>query len=201
LDKFSGFIARTKLTPTNLTKAVTDVTGIKVTLSFDKVMLKPANLDGIVFFDSKNTVLAVEKYTLSSKNIDVTFKSKIALGDSIFLTLTNGFFSSDKVAVTSRLNYTITNNSSFTSVPDYKQDEFVIYPNPSLDKMIQYRIGGNIQGQLSADLYDLQGKLISSKVLKSASGAIDYSNVNDHFGLYILRVKTASKEYSKVVYL
>ncbi len=201
LDKFSGFVGSNALTTTNLTKAVTDATGIKVSLSFDKVMLKPANLDGIVFFDSKKNVLVVEKYTLSSKTIDVTFKSKIALGDSIFLTLNDGFFSSDKVAVTSRLNYGITNNSLFTSVADNQNDEFVIYPNPSPDKMIYYRIGANNSGQLSAELFDLHGKLISSKVLKSTSGAIDFHGINNQFEIYILKVRTADKEYSKVVIL
>jgi hypothetical protein len=201
LDKFSGFIISNTLTPTNLTKAVTDPSGIKVTLSFDKAMIKPLNLDGIVFFDSKNNVLAVEKYALASKNIDITFKNKIALGDSVFLTLTDGFFSSDKVAATSRLKYGITNNSTFTSVVNKSMNDFVVYPNPSLDKMIHYRIGGNNLGILIAELYDLQGKLISSKVLKGSSGAIDFSVVNNELSLYILKLKTAEKEYLKVVFL
>jgi hypothetical protein len=201
LEKFSGFIGSNALSPTNLIKAVTDPTGIKVTLSFDKIMLKPANLDGIVFFDSKNTVLAVEKYTLSSKTMDVTFKSKIALGDSVFLTLNDGFYSTDKVAVLALNKYRITNNSTYTAVSNHQNDEFVIYPNPSSDKMIQYQIGGNIQGQLSADLYNLQGKLICRKAMKGPSGVIDFSEVNNQLGMYILKLKTVSKEYSKVVVL
>jgi hypothetical protein len=201
VDQISEFTVANSLTPTNLTKAATDATGIKAILSFDKVMLKPANLDGIVFFDSKKNVLAVEKYTLSSKTIDVTFKSKIALGDSVFLSLTDGFFSSDKVAVTSRLNYQITNNSIFTSVADIQDDEFVIYPNPSLDKMIHYWIGGNIRGQLSAKLYDLKGKLICSKMLKGTSETIDFKVISNQMNTYILKLNTDDKEYSKVIFL
>ncbi len=201
LGKISGFTSTNSLTSTNLTKAVTDVTGIKVTLSFDKVMLKPANLNGILFFDSKQTVLAVEKYTVSSKTIDVTLKSKIALGDSIFLNLSEGFFSSDKVAVATRLNFEILNNSNYTSMVNQRQHEFVIYPNPSRNKMIQYRITGNFSGVCTAELFDLQGKMIYSKLLEGSSGTIDFREVTDELSMYILRVKTVGNEYSKVVYL
>jgi hypothetical protein len=201
LDKFSGFICNNTLTPTNLIKAATDPTGIKVTLSFDKTMLKPVNLDGIVFFDSKNNVLYVEKYALSSKNIDITFKNKIAFSDSVFLTLTDGFYSTDKVAAFSLNKYRITNNSIYTGLGEHQNDELVIYPNPSHDKMIHYRIGNNNQGQISAELYDLEGKLICSKVMKGNSGAIDFREISNELSTYILRFKTNSKEYSKVVIL
>jgi hypothetical protein len=67
--------------------------------------------------------------------------------------------------------------------------------------MIHYRIGSNNLGQLSAKLYDLQGKLICSKVMKGSSGAIDFRGINNQLNTYVLKLKTASKEYSKVVVL
>jgi len=38
-------------------------------------------------------------------------------------------------------------------------------------------------------------------LLTNSSGEVDFAGINNQIGMYILRIKTSEKEYSKVVFL
>jgi len=196
-----SFSIANNLTETNLTGAVTDQSGSKITLSFDKVMILPLNLNGLLLFNAGNNVLQVDHFILSSKNIDVYLKNKIAIRDTIFMTLSNGFFSSDKVAVTPVVKHGILNNSIFTSIVRNQIEPMIIYSDPAHSKRIIYSLGDNNSEKVMADLYDLRGNRIIHKTLGSTSGTIDFNSNVSQSGMYILKISTDKKLYSKVIFL
>lgn len=201
LDSISSKIITNTLTTTSLGSATVDITGIKVTLGFNKVMTRPLNLDGVQIFDSNNNILLVDKYNLASKNIDITLKNKVKSGETVSISLTTGFFSTDKVSVVPVDKYVIQNNSTYTSIDENQTSQFVIYPNAAHPKTFSYRIGENNPGKIVTDLYNLHGQLIASKVLNSGVGTIHFNNTQIQSGYYIIRIKTTKNEYSKLIML
>jgi hypothetical protein len=201
LENFSSFQISNTLSSTNLINAVTDQTGIKITLSFNKIMLKPLNLDGLMLTDSKQNILLISQYKLSSKNIELVLKNKISSGDSVFLTISSGFFSTDKVLVNPVNAFQIKNNSIFTAIKANQINKFIIYPNPTNNGIVNYKVEESMSGNIIANLFDLNGKLIVSRVLKSPAGAIDFRINHIRSGNYILKICTSKMEYSNVLFI
>lgn len=68
-------------------------------------------------------------------------------------------------------------------------DEFMVFPNPSFDK-IRVEYVGNLGEELTVEILDLNGRVIQSKITTSANYAmgIDF-DINDlHSGMYIVRL-------------
>ncbi|HAH22631.1 MAG TPA: hypothetical protein DCL77_02515 [Prolixibacteraceae bacterium] len=201
LDSISSMIISNILTVTSLASAALDPTGSKITLVFNKLMNKPLNLNGVKILDSSNNPLAVEQFTLASKNIDITLKDRVKAGEAVSITISFGIYSTDKVAVTPVDKYVVKNNSTYTSINEHQADQLVIYPNSLHPGMFNYRINGSTQGQMVSYLYNLKGQLVISKALKSTAGILDFSNPVLKGGYYILKIKTSQKEYSKKIML
>jgi hypothetical protein len=201
LDGFSAINITNNLTPANLTKCVADSSGLKITLTFDKVILKPVNFDGILLFDSNNSILPVNTFNLNSKNIEITLLNKIRKTDSVFLTITSGVFSTDKVQVLPVTKYPISNNSLFTSLENIQTEKLIFFPNPAHNKIIFYRFEGVNSIKAVAGLYDLQGKLILSKVLINLEGSVDLNAENIQSGNYILKINSLKKIYASIIRL
>jgi len=201
LAGIAAFSITNTLTETKLTATVTDQTGSKITLSFDKAMILPLNLNGLLLFNPRNTVLQVDHFTSSSKNIDVYLKNKIAIGDTVFMTLSNGFFSTDKVSVTPVVKRGILNNSISVSIVQNQTEPMMIYSDPAHSKRIIYSIGADHSEKVIADLYDLHGNLIIHKIPGSSSGTIDFNSTISQSGMYILKISTSKKQYSKVIFI
>jgi hypothetical protein len=201
LDGISSINITNNLTVSNLTKCAADASGLKITLTFDKVMLKPVNLDGILLFDSNSSVLPVSSFKLNIKNIEITLVNKIRTGDSVFLTITSGVFSSDKVQVLPVTKYPISNSSVYTSLENIQTEKFIYFPNPAQNKTIFYRFEGTNSIKAFAGLYDLQGKLLIRKVLINSEGTIDFNSENVQNGNYILKINNSEKEYAGIIRL
>jgi hypothetical protein len=140
-------------------------------------------------------------FKLSSKNIDITLKSRVVAGELVSISIASGIFSTDQVAVNPVNKYIVKNNSNYTSIKEHQADQLEIYPNSIHPGMFNYRIEGNTQGQMDSYLYNLKGQLVVSKTLKSTAGILDYSNPAIKSGYYILKIKTAKKDYSKKIML
>ena len=201
LASIPTFSISNTLTETKLTGAVTDQPGSKITLSFDKTMILPLNVNGLLLFNPRNTVLQVDHFVLSSKNIDVYLKTKIAIEDTVFMTMSSGFFSTDKVAVTTVVKRRILNNSIFTSIVQKQIEPMIIYSDPANSKRIIYSIGDNNSEKITADLYDLRGNRMVHKILGRSAGKIDFNSTISQVGMYILKISTSKKQYSKVIFI
>jgi lysophospholipase L1-like esterase len=200
LENISSMNIGNSLTVTNLTNAITDQNGGKVTLSFNKTMLKPLNLEGLLLFDSQNIVLSLTQYKLNSKNIELYLKNKIFAGDTVFLNISPGFYSNDKVELIPVSKYQIKNNSILTSIKDNQKSRVTFYPNPTHNRIVNYNIEENFSGNIIADLFDLNGKLIDSRVLKSPAGTIDFRNNQIKNGNYIIKIYTSNKNFSNLIF-
>jgi hypothetical protein len=196
-----SFSIANALTETKLTGAVTDQSGSKITLSFDKTMILPLNLNGLLLFNPRNTALQVDRFVLSSKSIDIYLKNKIAIGDTVFMTLSDGFFSTDKVAVTPVVKRGILNNSISASIVQNNTAPMLIYSDSADSKRVNYSIGESNPEKVMADLYDLRGNRMVRKILGSSSGKIDLNSTVSQSGMYILKISTSKKQYSKVIFI
>lgn len=201
LEPISSKMINNTLTVTNLASASLDVTGSKIILTFNKVMTNPTNLEGVQIMDASNNLLMVDQYKLASKNIEITLKNKVIAGAPVFISISSGFFSTDKVAAASVDKYVIKNNSTYTSIDENQAAQFVIYPSSINPKVFNYSIGKSKGGNILADLYNLQGQIIVRKVLNSAAGTLNYTHTELQSGYYIIRIKTTQREYSKMIML
>jgi len=201
LDSISSKIITNNLTVTNLVSAILDVTGSKIELTFNKVMNRPLNLDGVQIFDAGNNLLLVDQYRLASKIILITLKNKVLAGSALSISVSSGFSGTDKIESIPVVKYVVKNNSTYTSITENQKDKFVIYPNPSHNKTFNYRIDESNPGNIVVNLYNLQGQLVNSKVLNSTEGTIDFNNTTIKSGYYIIKIKTTHNEYSKMVTL
>lgn len=201
LDSISSKIITNTLTITSLSSAVLDLTGSKITFTFNKVMNKPLNLQGLQILDAGSNLLMVDTYKLASKNIEMTLKNKVVAGAAVSISITSGFSGTDKVVLNPVDKYVVKNNSIYTSIAEIQTDQFVIYPNLSHNKMFNYRIDENNQGNIVSDLYNLQGQLVITKVLDGVAGTIDFNNSGIQSGYYIIKIKTPKKQYSKMILL
>ena len=201
LEKMTSFSIPNQLTETRLIKAAVDNTGSKVTLTFNKKILGPADLQGILIYDSGNTVLLANTFKKGSSSLDIFLNSKVSSGNSLFITITARIYGADKVAVTPVSGYIITNNSIYTQVEENHIQGLYIYPNPLVNKVMNYRIDGSNPGKIIARLFNLQGKLIFSKELYQQTGMIDFNNSQVPCGSYVLKCNIFLKEYSTLVIL
>lgn len=164
-------------------------------------MNKPLNLDGVRIVDSSNNPLPVNVYKVASKNIDIYLTNKVAAGVPVFIDIASGISSTDKVAVTAVDKYMVKNNSTYTSIDEIASDKFVIYPTSTHPKIFNYRMKENHPKGMVSDLYNLQGQLVSSQLLNTGTGTIDFNNARIQTGYYILRVKTTENQYCKMILL
>jgi hypothetical protein len=200
LESFSSMNINNSLSLTNMTDAITDQNGTKVILSFNKIMLKPLNLEGMSLTDSKNNNLLISQYKLVSKKIELYMQNKILASDSVFLSISSGFYSTDKVSVSPVSKYQIKNTSIILSIKDNQTGGINIYPNPTHNRIVNYKIDENNSGNIVADLFDLNGKLIASSVLKNSVGEIDFNNTHIKSGNYVLKINSSKMDFSKVIF-
>jgi uncharacterized repeat protein (TIGR02059 family) len=199
LKAFSSFPVKNELTETKLTGGSVDVTGGKVTLTFNKKLSLTSNLDGISLFDADKNVLATSSFTCFSSNIEITLKNKITSGSKVYATLVSSVYGFDMVASSLVEAFLLTNKSKYTSVIENNLGKLLIYPNPSVNKIMNYHLTGDISGKVTASLFNMQGKILLSKELVNNSGVIDFNDSDIQRGSYILKVSASGKEFSKLI--
>jgi len=199
LKAFSSFPVKNELTETKLTGGSVDATGGKVTLTFNKKLSVTSNLDGLSLIDTDKNVLATVSFTCFSSNIEIILKNKITSGSKIYATLASSVYGFDMVAATPVDAYLLTNKSKYTSVIEKGLGKLMIYPNPSVNKILNYHLSGNISGKVTANLFNMQGKKLISKELGSSAGVIDFNGSGIQRGSYILKISASGKEYSKLI--
>jgi len=77
-----------------------------------------------------------------------------------------------------------------------------IFPNPAVQQVVSYKISENVNGNIIAELYNMQGKLLVNKKLHDPEGALDLRNYNlPKSNSYILKISFSSKTYQKIILL
>lgn len=120
-------------------------------------------------------------------------------GESVFISIADGFFSTDRVEANTVDKFVVKNNSTYTSIKEHSTEQFILYPSSTHTKVFNYRIDGTHADGKLADLYNLKGQLVASKAISGAAGAIDFSSSELQSGYYIIKIKTTRKEYSKMI--
>jgi lysophospholipase L1-like esterase len=154
-------------------------------------------VDGVSVPVSKVYLDATDK-----TKIHITPTTRIATGKKATVNYQQGTVEGKNKVKLDKINgFALINNSTYTASAEIPMNDFIVFPNPSFNKTINYRLGENNQGELTAGLYDINGKLIASRKLSGFSGEIDFTDECTQIGMYIFRINTAKKEYSKVVVL
>jgi lysophospholipase L1-like esterase len=201
LERIQSLTIQNLLTETKLSKATIDISGRKVTLAFNKNIITPSDLQGILIYDLNNTILAVNSFKPGLTNIEINLDDTLTAGTSYFVTMGSTIFGTDRVAVNPVAGFAIINNSTYTSIVETPVGKLAFYPNPAQNKEVFYIIEGSNTGNITARLFDLQGKLITSEILKGNYGTIDLKKSNIQNGNYILKVRISAKEYSSLIAL
>ena len=94
------------------------------------------------------------------------------VGQVVYTTVTGG---GGSVAQGVQQTYEITVISGIESAKDISLS-LVVYPNPAID-FLTLKIAGEVQLPLTASLYDLYGKLISTRKIESDETRIEMSNL------------------------
>lgn len=149
---------------------------------------------------------------ISSVSIDLVDKSKVRLnlsknlyaGKKITVSYAAGSIEGKNVNknMLERISsFIVVNKLTATSLSQTHYNEFNIYPNPTQNKIINYRLLDSNEGKIVASLYNLQGKLVFHNTLSSSNGTIDFNNNNIQDGSYVLKVCTSNREYIKKIIL
>ena len=201
LGKLSEFNITNNLTETKVSRAYVDKTGQIIYLSFNKSMVKPLSFNGIEVFDKNNNTLQIDsiKY-LTATNVQIFLKSLVLKNDTIYITLPAIMTGQDGVLITPLNHYPVLNNSKITSVDRKVSGEIKIFPNPALKKIINYEISENVHGNIVAELYDMNGRLILKRSLSNQKGILDLRNCKKS-GTYILKIIYSNNTFQKTILL
>jgi hypothetical protein len=203
LGRISSFTVDNKLTETKITRATIDRTGSSMNVVFNKNIIKPSGINGITIFTKTNTVLEIDSFKMASvTTIQLFLKNKVYMEDTIYLTVIARITGQDGIMFTKLEKYQVINNSSLTGILEKKtDDEFIVYPNPSSNRIINYKINNTSSVKILAEVFNMQGELIISKNLNTAEGKIDLQKYIIKQGNYILKISAANIEYRKVILL
>jgi uncharacterized repeat protein (TIGR01451 family) len=75
------------------------------------------------------------------------------------------------------------------------ENDVTVYPNPTTG-LISIATAGNVQVE-SIEIYDIYGKLITTKIIESSTPSIDFSGYEK--GIYFVTIKTANGEVTKKI--
>ena len=204
LAKIPNLVVTNNLTETKISKASIDVTGTNISVVINKKILKPDSIVGIVFFDTKNNIIQIDSFkAISSTTIQFFLNEVVKKGDTIYAKIPAIISGQDGVLVTSVDSFLVSNLSTvLVSINNISiNNEIEIYPNPAIQKIINYKINENFQGNIIAELFDIQGKLVVSKKLNSAQGEINLNGYNLKSSTYVLKLSFSNKYYEKLIIL
>jgi hypothetical protein len=207
LDNISSLGISNTLTKTFLSNAFTNNEGNMVTLVFNKDLHPSTNLDGLILFDSNHNPLSIHSFSIILSEIIISLDSNISEGDSIFVTILSDIFGNDRVELKPVEGYLLINNSQHNSdtntffAPHKPMDRFTIFPNPSGNRMVNYLVSNDYSDKYVVFIYDLQGGLITTRVLNGSKGTLDLSEDGLKSGTYILRLIARNEVYKKVLFL
>ena len=138
----------------------TRIAGSKVEFIFDNINLGPDEKGNVVF--------------------KIKTKNSLIIGDSV----------TNKAEIFFDYNFPIVTNDAITtfqtlSINEFELDDSIgVFPNPSND-IITIKSNTNIS---SLEIYDLQGRIVSTRVVDENSSTIDISSLKS--GVYFFKIKT-----------
>jgi len=201
LKTFSSFPVTNNLTETKIVSASINNTENVLTISINKKIIPLTNLDGITIYDANNTILLTDSFTvINNTTISIYLKNKIKIDDSIYVTISSNIFGQDLIGITPVTKFEIQHINTIATNIQSDNVDLIVYPNPSFTKKFTYSLP-NISGQIHANIYDLQGRLLLTQSLNSNEGQVDLYAFNIQNGCYILTIVTSQKTYSKTIYL
>lgn len=201
LGTLSGFTVNNNLTETKVSKVYVDKSGLSVYFNFNKFITKPQDFSEIKVFDNNNNILQIDSFKyLPKSSIQVFLKSVVLKNDTIYVTLPAIVSGQDGVVVTSISHFQVINNSTVVSIKKEVSDGIEIFPNPASQQIVNYKIPEEVHGNVIAELFDIQGKLVFQQKLLKSEGVIDLRNLTRSKS-YILKISFLNKTYQKIILL
>jgi hypothetical protein len=203
LGKIPGLAVTNSLTETKVTRTIVLNTGLSILIYFNKKILNPVSISGIIFFDNKNNILQIDSFKVFSSSIQFFIRNEILKSYTIYANLPSIISGQDGVKIALLDSFNVQNLSSIVvSVKEKKLDNGIeIFPNPVSQKILNYKILENVQGNITAELFDMQGRLILSKKLNSTSGEVNFNDCYLKTNTYVLKFTFSNKCYKKLIVL
>lgn len=197
VQKFSNFQVINNLKETKISKASIDVSGKKLSLTFNKSILVPENISGISIYNSKNQPYIVDSFK-SGTNLQLFLNKAVLYYDTIFLSISSKIFGKDYVEITPTEKFTVNNLSLYTSIENTEGLLCEVFPNPVKEKILTYSLK-EFSDKINFQLITLEGKMVYSRRLSSPEGSVNLQHIKS--GNYLIRIFSDDKEFQKTIIL
>lgn len=187
VESFKNLTITNKLTETSITNISTNKIGKTITITFNKELGKKSSIEGLSITSSKGAI-AIDSFYIANTQLTLYLKDKIIINDSVFLQYTGkNIYGKDELALLPITKLVVKNNSKYTALVEYKQNMFMIYPNPSTNAAFNYKTNNTLQSSNNwIEVYNNQGIQLLKQKITQSEGQIELKR-NIPKGVYIVK--------------
>jgi hypothetical protein len=177
----------------------------EIKLSFNtEVVDSSQNFNGFSVY-ADNALIGIDKIyndTSDKSKLHLILTRNIEANQKVMITYTPGTVKSLQDVMLEKISgLGVINTFVETATQLVDARSFSIYPNPSGNRVLSYKIKDFSIKKLAVELFDMSGRLIITSFLTNPQGNLDYSNLNIQNGNYILKINTPVEEYKTIIFL
>jgi hypothetical protein len=192
-----------KLSETLVTKGATTSDGTRVLLTCNKNIKKNSGIEGLILTDENFVILEIDSFTINNTQITLFIRNVISLGESLYADYSGtGIIGVDGIPLSGFENYGIENKSVINGILNTPAGSFILYPNPNLSGIFQYRLDDTMHSKelLSYAIVTVSGKLVLQGYLSGNEGQLDLRG-KVSAGTYYLQLRSGDIILTKQIVL